>query len=178
MCVFVCVFLFSLGDGDGLVGGWQSGDSGELPNEEQVLKCWALLAVICCWWLFHSQDLLLRRNWKSWRFYLQLPSLITNHWCRLRRPRTRGDQEQETTKKKTEGGDEPSILQRSIICCFWPSKRNGISQKFTTKYRHFLPQGKNEKKRLCKKLRGNKVVRRVLSLLVAGYSLCKKMPFS
>ncbi len=39
VCVFVCVFHFSLGDGDGLVGGWQSCDAGELPNEEQVVKC-------------------------------------------------------------------------------------------------------------------------------------------
>lgn len=37
--VFVCVFFFSLGDGDGLVGGWQSGNACELPNEEQVEQC-------------------------------------------------------------------------------------------------------------------------------------------
>lgn len=37
--VSVCVFLFSYTDGYVLVGGWQSGDAGELPNEERVVKC-------------------------------------------------------------------------------------------------------------------------------------------
>jgi hypothetical protein len=49
---------------------------------------------------------------------------------------------------------------------------------FTKRYRHFLPQGKNEKKRRRKKLRGDKGVAR--GSLSSGQDIVfeNKMPFT
>jgi hypothetical protein len=51
--------------------------------------------------VFHFQDFLLRPKLNSWWLNLQVPSLISNHCCRLRWPRTRDDQEENRGRRWT-----------------------------------------------------------------------------